>query len=430
MTSSTTDTIATPGRVTALDYEAPVISARDKWLVLLAAFLGWMFDGLEMGIFPQIARSALGQLLPVGTVNEQSIKLWHQVIDACFLFGAALGGLVFGWLGDRIGRVRAMAFSILVYSGFTGLLYFVTAAWHIAVLRFIAAIGMGGEWALGVALVMEIWDAKHRPILAGLIGAAANVGFVAVGLTGYLIRVNQDNWRYIALLGAAPALLTFVIRLFVPESHRWQATQKVAKSRPLRELFGDRRLAWTTVMAIAFASIALLGTWGAVQKIPAWVGVLPGSTPTAVGSSQMASGLGAILGCLIAPLIAAVLNRRVAYFLLCLGSLVSCQILFLTFDTYNTAFLAMTFLVGGLTAAFYGWLPLYLPELFPTRVRATAQGISFNFGRIFAGAGGIVLGGSVPGGYAAMGAAVSLIYVVGLFVIWIAPETKGRPLPE
>ena len=430
MTSSTSDTIATPEAVLAADYEHPPVSSRDKWLVLLAAFLGWMFDGLEMGIFPQIARSALGQLLPHGTVTEYSIKLWHQVIDACFLFGAALGGLVFGWLGDRIGRVRAMAFSILVYSAFTGLLYFVGAAWHIAVLRFIAAIGMGGEWALGVALVMEIWDAKHRPVLAGLIGAAANVGFVLVGLMGFLIRVNQENWRYIALVGAAPALLTFLIRLFVPESHRWQQTQKVSKSRPLTELFGDRRLALTTVMAIAFASIALLGTWGAVQKIPAWVAVLPGSTPTAVGSSQMASGLGAIVGCLIAPLVAAALNRRVAYFLLCLGSLVSCQLLFWTFDVYNTAFLAMTFLVGGVTAAFYGWLPLYLPELFPTRVRATAQGISYNFGRIFAGIGGIVLGGSVPGGYATMGAAVSFVYVIGLFVIWLAPETKGKPLPE
>ena len=417
-------------RPAVLDAEK-TFSARDRYLVLLAAFLGWMFDGLEMGIFPQIARSALGQLLPVGTATEYSIKLWHQVIDACFLFGAALGGLVFGWLGDRIGRVRAMAFSILVYSGFTGLLYFVTAAWHIAALRFVAAIGMGGEWALGVALVMEVWDSRHRPVLAGLIGAAANVGFVLVGLMGYLIRVNQTNWRYIALAGAAPALLTFFIRLFVPESHKWQATQKVAKSRPLTELFGDQRLRFTTIMAIAFASVALLGTWGAVQKIPAWVGVLPGRTPTAVGSSQMASGLGAIVGCLIAPLLAAALNRRVAYFLLCLGSLVSCQVLFLGFDTYNWSFLAMTFLVGGVTAAFYGWLPLYLPELFPTRVRATAQGISYNFGRIFAGVGGIVVGGSVQGGgYAKMGAVVSLVYILGLVLIWFAPETKGKPLPE
>src|SRR2546429_2712814 len=178
-----------------LDYATPIVSASaGKWLVLLAAFLGWMFDGLEMGIFPQIARSALGKLL-AGAADENTIKWWHQVIDACFLFGAALGGLVFGWLGDRIGRVRAMAMSILVYSGFTGLLYFVQSPQQIAMLRFTAAIGMGGEWALGVALVMEIWDEKHRPILAGLIGAAANVGIVIVGVIGALIPVGGNNWR-------------------------------------------------------------------------------------------------------------------------------------------------------------------------------------------------------------------------------------------
>src|SRR3954452_16238040 len=218
MSQQTTEPVAT-----LIPDSAPASDA-GKWLVLLAAFLGWMFDGLEMGIFPQIARSALGQLLK-GAADENTIKWWHQVIDACFLLGAACGGLVFGWLGDRIGRVRAMAFSILVYSGFTGMLYFVTSPHQIAALRFIAAIGMGGEWALGVALVMEVWDAKHRPILAGLIGAASNVGVVLVGVMGVLIRVNEHNWKLFALVGAAPALLTFVIRLFVPESQKWQHAQ-------------------------------------------------------------------------------------------------------------------------------------------------------------------------------------------------------------
>src|SRR5215207_3328112 len=189
--------------------------SKAKWLVLAAAFLGWAFDGLEMGIFPLIARSALGKLL-AGAADENTIKWWHQVIDACFLFGAALGGLAFGWMGDRIGRVKAMAFAILVYSGFTGLLYFVTSPGQIAALRFLAAIGMGGEWALGVALVMEVWDARYRPLLAGMIGAAANVGFVIVGLVGALIKVDQHNWRIFALIGAVPALLTFIIRMFVP----------------------------------------------------------------------------------------------------------------------------------------------------------------------------------------------------------------------
>ena len=413
--------------VVPLNYEAPLITQKGKWLVLLAAFLGWMFDGLEMGIFPQIAKASLGQL--IAGVDENTTKWWHGIIDACFLLGAAAGGLVFGWLGDRIGRVRAMAFAILVYSGFTGLLFFVNHPWQIAALRFLAALGMGGEWALGVALVMEVWDAKHRPLLAGLIGAAANVGFVLVGLMGALIKVNQTNWRWFAILGAAPALLTFVIRLFVPESHKWQASQQVKKSKPLTELFADKRLAVTTIIAIGLASVALLGTWGAVQKIPAWVGFLPGKTGSAPGNAQMASGLGAIVGCLIAPLIAAYLNRRVAYVILCVGSLAACQLLFRTFTEYNFGFLAMTFVVGGVTAALYGWLPLYLPELFPTRVRATAQGIAFNFGRIFAAVGN-VWAGSLDVNYATMGQIVSLIYLAGIALIWFSPETKGRPLPD
>src|SRR5438477_1788845 len=275
-----------------LDYATPIVSASaGKWLVLAAAFLGWMFDGLEMGIFPQIARSALGTLL-VGAANENTIKWWHQIIDACFLFGAALGGLVFGWLGDRIGRVRAMAFSILVYSGFTGLLYFVRSPQQIALRRFIAAIGMGGEWALRGALVMEVWDERHRPILAGMIGAAANVGFVIVGILGAAIGVSQNNWRIFALIGAVPALLTFFIRLFVPESQKWQDAQRIAPSRPLEELFGDAKLRKTALFAIAFASIALLGTWGAVQKIPAWVGGMPNGAG-AQGPVQIALGVGA-----------------------------------------------------------------------------------------------------------------------------------------
>jgi MFS family permease len=428
----TPSTSPDPSSVLPLQYETAVYSNRDKWLVLTAAFLGWMFDGLEMGIFPQIARSALNAKMLGEAATEDVIKNWHQIIDACFLFGAAFGGLVFGWLGDRIGRVKAMAFAILVYSGFTGLLYFVTSPAQIAGLRFLAAIGMGGEWALGVALVMEVWDARYRPLMAGLIGAAANVGFVLIGLVGAVIKVDQNNWRIFAVIGAVPALLTFIIRLFVPESHAWKATQQVKPSKPLTELFADRKLLTATILAIVFASISLLGTWGAVQKIPAWVGRpgFPGQTAHAQGNVQMAMGVGAIFGCLIAPMIAAWLNRRIAYFLLSLGSLITCQVLFRYFNEYNLAFLAMTFLVGAVTAAVYGWLPLYLPELFPTRVRATAQGISFNFGRIFAGVGGIVLGGSVPGGYAKMGAVVSLIYIVGLVLIWFAPETKGKPLPE
>jgi SHS family sialic acid transporter-like MFS transporter len=424
---------AVAGETLEADPYAP--TRRTKNLVLAAAFLGWMFDGLEMGIFPQIAKPALTNLLSGQHLDkaalDAAIKHWNVIIDALFLFGAAFGGLVFGWLGDKIGRVKAMSMSILVYSAFTGLLYFVTTPTQIASLRFIAAVGMGGEWALGVALVMEVWDAKHRPILAGAIGAASNVGFVLVGVLAFLHPVTEASWRWVVLAGAAPAVITFMIQIFVPESHKWKESQKQAPSKPLTELFGTPGLSKRAFLAIIFASVALLGTWGAVQKIPTWVsiGEVSGFSKNARPFTQILSGLGAIVGCLLAPLIAAKLNRRTAYFLLCLGSFISCEWLFYGFTSYGPALLIMVMIVGAMSAAFYGWLPLYLPELFPTRVRATAQGIAFNSGRILAAIGSISLG-QMTGGFARMGMIVSSVYLVGMAVIWLAPETKGRPLPD
>ena len=204
--TSPSATFSPPFPATPADSPTPAVassySTRDKTLVLAAAFLGWMFDGLEMGIFPQISRPAMTELLHGSTAQ---LGWWNNFIAAMFLWGAALGGLLFGWLGDRIGRVKAMAMSILIYSGFTGLLYFAGSPHYIAGMRFIAAIGMGGEWALGVALVMEVWDAKYRPILAGLIGAASNVGFVLISALGWSIHIDQSNWRWVVLAGALPA---------------------------------------------------------------------------------------------------------------------------------------------------------------------------------------------------------------------------------
>lgn len=418
---------ATSNTLTPLNYQTPNSTWRGKWLVLAAAFLGWMFDGLEMGIFPQISKPALGEFLKGAAAEDAA--WWNNFIAAMFLWGAALGGLVFGWLGDKIGRVKAMSVSILIYSAFTGLLYFANSPHYIAGMRFVAAIGMGGEWALGVALVMEVWEEKHRPILAGLIGAASNVGFVLISALGAIIKVNQGNWRWVALAGAVPAALTFLIQIFVPESHKWKESQKGAPSQPIREIFADSKMRWTALLAICFASVALLATWGAVQNIAPWAGGMKSKTPMAIGVSGIVIGLGAIVGCLLAPLIAAIFNRRIAYFLLCLSSLIACQILFRYFTDYNWGFLGMAFIVGATTAAFYGWMPLYLPELFPTRVRATAQGVAYNFGRVAAGVGAIT-GAMVGKDYGRIGVYVSLIYVAGMVLIWFAPETKGKGMPE
>jgi SHS family sialic acid transporter-like MFS transporter len=424
-----------------------------KWLALTAAFLGWMFDGLEMGLFPLVARPAMMELMGPGAMSH--FGTWMAIIIAMFLVGAALGGVVFGWLGDKIGRTRAMVWSVLAYSLFSGLCAFAMEPWHIAGLRFLAALGMGGEWALGVALVMEIWPGKSRPLMAGLIGAAANVGFLTValmslGLHSIITHVGSflhvilpassadallanGAWRMLFLLGALPAFLTLFIRIFVPESEAWHSAVKTAKEPPrVADLFRGSLLK-STLVGSGLGAVVLLGTWGSVQWIPSWGDKLSGGLKGAREALQICSAIGAIFFSILVGLIADKLNRRMTYFLLSLVTLVACAILFRVPMSYGTGLFFWTFLVGGLSAGFYGWLPLYLPELFPTRLRATGSGFTFNIGRVLA-AGGTLGAGALLNAfnedYARMCAVISLVYLVGMVLIWFGPETKGRALPE
>ncbi|HWW01980.1 MAG TPA: MFS transporter [Candidatus Acidoferrum sp.] len=400
-------------------------------MVLIAAFLGWMFDGLEQGVMPLIARPALQDLLKVE--SDQQIGVWMGWLTAVFLVGAAGGGLVFGWVGDRYGRVRAMILSILAYSLFTGCAYFAQSPWHLGVFRFFAALGMGGEWSLGVALVMECWPERYRPILAGAIGAASNIGFGLLGALGTAFDITRDSWRWVMLAGAAPALLTLFIARYVPESESWKHSVRTSASTPIHEIFSAAQ--WrTTVLAICFAAIALIGTWGSVQWLPAWADQLThGGMARAKGQTQMLIAAGAVLGCFLGPWIGSRLGRRPAYFILCLVSLMLCACLFRFVDRYGLLFVSMVFLVGVATASFYGWLPLYLPELFPTRIRATGQGVCYNSGRILAAVGAVQMGHLLKfyeGSYARAGAAITLVYALGLGLIWLGPETKNKPLPQ
>ncbi len=409
-------------------------STRAQWLVLAAAFLGWMFDGVEMGIFPLVARPALQSMMPPSALGqEQFVGVWMGHITALFLVGAAVGGLGFGWLGDRLGRVRAMTLSILTYSVFTGLCYFAQAPWHLGVLRFIAAFGMGGEWSLGVALVMEAWPPGKRALLAGVIGTASNFGFLLIAVVGLCFKVTPDSWRWVMIAGAAPALLALAIQIFVPESERWKAAVKRGAAQPVREIISTGLLP-RTLLGVGLASVALIGTWGSVQWLPLWADQLTGGqVPAAKAVAQILSGAGAIIGCLLGALAAGRMGRRPAYFGLCLFSLLLCGVLFRFVTDYGVVFLILVGLAGASTGAFYGWLPLYLPELFPTRVRATGQGLGYNLGRILAAVGALTQGQLVAaygGSYARAGATITLVYALGMALVWLAPETKGRPLPD
>lgn len=499
-------------------------------MALIAAILGWLFDGLEMGLFPLVGRPALQELL--GPTAEGKVGLWFGVMIACFLVGAATGGVLFGWLGDRIGRVHAMTLSVFTYAIFTGLCGFAENVEQLFAIRFIAALGMGGEWSLGISLVMEIWPNRSRAWLAGLIGAAANVGFVLIALVSLSIHeqiasLNQrlidsgeadtwlghlashGGWRLLMVIGAIPAFLTFFIRLFVPESEKWlhEREQGTTSHWATRDLLGvaigacgplmivylwanDHSMVLRIVgtllgLAVALAGylypvvrflhrstaagstthaesrstihrmligaclsgVALIGTWGAVQNAPTWADklveqhaaedltkeALTAERTQARAMTQIASGVGAILGTIVAAVLGNLMGRRIGYTLLCLSSLVA-TLLFYQLTQYGMSFVAMVFLVGALSASFYGWLPLYLPELFPTRVRATGQGFAFNFGRILAAIGalqgGVLVDKVFNGSYPQTGSTIVMIYIVGMIIVWFAPETKGQALPE
>ena len=493
-------------------------SSRGRWMALTAALLGWLFDGFEMGLFPLIGGPALNDLL--GPAARTQAAGWFGAIIAVFLVGAATGGVFFGWLGDRIGRVRAMSLSIFTYAVFTGLCGFATEAWHIAALRFVASLGMGGEWSLGVALVNEIWPSKSRALIAGLIGAAANLGFLMVGVLSIGLHrfiggvqvmllglgmpaetvsrlLANSGWRFLMISGALPALLVFFIRLFVPESKKWEdekargATSHWSNGDLIGVTVGclaSIAIIWSwspagvgllaaaimTAVGIAaalwgflfpvrryldraiaagalaphqqglvvkhmlfgatIAGVALLGTWGSIQWAPRWAFQLePDPSRYSREYTQIASALGAIVFPIIAGVFAGAFGRRMTYAMLCAGSIVSCLLLYQGNHAFNTFFLLSMFLAGGITAGFYGLFPLYLPELFPTVVRATGQGFAYNFGRILAAVGGLqtaTLMGLFGGSFPMAGSVLTVFYLVGLVVIWFGPETKGTALPE
>lgn len=520
------------------------LTTTGRWLALSAAMLGWMFDGLEMGLFPLAARPALQEVLFAASDAENNIDAttisaeeksrreglvgsWFGIMTAGFLVGAATGGVLFGWLGDRLGRVRAMALSVLVYALFSGLCGFANSASMLFLWRFIASLGMGGEWALGVALVMELWPANSRGWLAGLIGAAANVGFVLIAIVSmglnefvgslesllltigvsesYTLKLTANHgWRLLMLFGAAPALLTFFIRVFVPESERWLeeqtkgSTSHWATSDLLGVLIGSMgplgmiylwatpEVSWlirfgasvpllglaiagyiypvrrylqraglqaaagdTSLQAVggtsvirmmligaALSGIALMGSWGSLQWAAPWAGQLAeqqGGVIHAREWTQIVIGIGAIVGTILAAVTGHLYGRRLTYVAMCILSLASILAFYQLNDAYGTMFLMTAFIAGATTASFYGWLPLYLPELFPTKVRATGQGFSFNFGRILAAAGSLQTGALMAqfdGSYPEACSIMAFIYLIGVGVIWLAPETRGLGLPK
>jgi len=418
------------------------LSPRARYIVLFTAIGALLFDGVELGLMPvaslSVSQSLLGEAFTPTLGGD-----WFARFTAALMLGAAVGGLFLGSLGDRIGRTRALGVSVLFYSVFAGLGAFVQTQEQMLALRFLVGLGVGGVWPNAVALAAECWPDKSRPVVAGLMGAALNGGILMLSQIARTWHITPESWRWIFWLAAAPAVLGLLVLLALPESPLWLATcsrrgnEADTSGRrlrsPVHELFRPPLLR-LTLIGVLIGSIPMVGAWAASKWMIPWADKI--SSATQPGYKAITQGwwaLGAVLGSFFGAQIAAWLGRRRAYALISFGATALTLTMFLGTAPLQASFLPIVFAQGFVATLFFGWLPLYLPELFPTHVRAAGSGIAYNVGR-FATAVGVFFAGvlfsAVGGSYPRVGSLCGLIYALGLIVIWWAPDTTNKQLQK
>lgn len=399
---------------------------------------------MDATLYALVLQPALRDLLSrhfIGEVSQQAIGWYGGIIFSIFLIGWALGGVLFGVAADRFGRIKTLVVTILLYALFTGMAAFSGTWWELAAYRFLTALGIGGEWAAGAALVAEVWPEKKRAKAAGILQSAWAAGFFIAATVNLLMR--SYGWRPIFLIGIVPAGLALLVRLSVKEPERWAKANHLERQlknpsqRKLPELFKPELLR-STLVGSGLAFVAVFGLWGATNWTPTLVRSLPDlqlagpNTLTAyVSYATMMLNAGSLVGYLSFGPIADCVGRRAAFALMCLGSLVMLPVTFLTPRSFSNVFFLLPIL-GFFNNGIFSGFAIYLPELFPTRLRATGAGFCFNVGRVLAAAGPFLTGFLVTrlGGFGRSASAIALIYLVGLLILPFAPETKGKPLPE
>jgi MFS family permease len=412
----------------------------------LAAWGGWALDGMDSFIYALVLVPALTELLPASgiEVTPANIAAYGGILFALFLFGWGTS-MIWGPIGDRIGRVRALMLTILCYSLFTFLCGFVTTIWQLAVLRVLCGIGIGGEQPVGATYIAEELDERTRKIGAGLMHTGYYFGFFFAAVANYFIGANY-GWRWMFIFGGVPALMIFFIRYGVHESKRWHEKFGAAQqARPTMTqafgaLFTPRYKRDTWVMSGLFlVSIVLL--WAGSIYVPTAVTQLAtrgGSS--AADAARLASyasailAVGTILGCVTVPLVAERLGRRwtMALFLTTLGlsAGVGFGYVFYLPEGALSLFMILVFLMG-LGGANFADYTIWLPELYTTECRASAIGFISSVGRFVGVALVFILSAGIRA-YGSLGvpvAVVAMAFLVGLLILPLARETKGQPLP-
>jgi len=417
---------------------------RNQWLGFFAAWGGWALDGMDSYIFALVMVPALKELLPKsGLKNDVAgVGFYGGLLFAIFLVG---WGCAFLWgpVADKYGRVRTLMFTILWYSLFTFLCCISTRVWQLGLFRFLAGIGIGGEWAMGGTFVAEEWPEDRRKPAAGWMHTGYYVGFFLAAIANFQIGAHY-GWRAMFALGGVPALLVGFIRYGVRESKRWESQAALARTwslfRPMAALFTPEYRK-RTLLNCAYVLVSIIGLWAGSVYVPAAVTEIAGRSGLKgqplthlVSEATMLLSAATILGCIILPSIAEWLGRRVTlalYFVLMLLSIAIGfgYVFYLPGDVMNRFLVCLFFL--GLGGANFAMYTLWLPEQYTTDCRGSAFAFATSVGR-FLGAGFTFLVGAGVAHYHSIGTPValtSLAFVVGLLLIPFGHETKGQTLP-
>lgn len=397
-----------------------------QWKSGIAAWLGWLFDGLDMHLYTVVAAPFLAELLHASSATAPEVKATSSWIQAAFLTGWALGGGFFGRLGDKIGRSRSLSLTILTYALFTGLSSLAQNWWQLMIFRFIAALGIGGEWAVGSALLSETWPKRWRGWIAAVLQTGVNIGVLLATFTTYQMAGHE---RWVFVVGILPALLVFWIRRHVPEPEEWTSAQSSGEKLGITDLFrGDVRR--TTLLVIAVCGTSLTGWWAIqfwnLQHLRSLEEV---QALGKVGVSQLVSKTFAwIIGIsILGNFTAGALARRLGYsraIALMMGGF-----FIATCATYAVPHPLSTLLILlpciGFFAGVFGLFTMYLPPLFPVLLRTTGAGFCYNIGRILAAIGTVVFGLLSPVGDLRVSLfSVSFLFLPALVVALRLPNFK------
>jgi MFS family permease len=400
-----------------------------QWRVLVCACLGWALDIMDGYLYAIILFPAMSELL--GTAEPALIGWYGGIVLSIFMIGWALGGLLFGPIADRYGRVKTMALTIIVYAGFTGLSAIANSWSELAFYRFMTGLGIGGEWAAGAALIAESWPEKSRAKAAGIMQASGGIGFFLASLL--YLWIGPYGWRWVFALGVFPAVVAFYIRKSLHEPDRWVKAKSGKNPYPALFTGSTRR---DVLVGTGLAVVATFGYQGAIQWVPSWISAMlhaQGARAVIPQVSLITTVLngGGIVGCLCFPFLADRWGRKSALMIYFLGASLAVPTTFFFVEDFAVA-VAVSPIVGFFGAGVFTGFAIYFPELFPTAIRATAQGFCYNFARFFSAAAPFIAGALISshGAFAPAITIIGSIYLLALLILLFARETKGQALPD